>query len=107
VGTLNGCRRGPISAESTLPDVLGSLFVVLLLYIRAYRVFNMVPPRPATHVAKRARVGERTMLACIGCKQRKLKASHKADMCPTIPTDIVPVRWSNPKMPELHQDWKR
>lgn len=29
-----------------------------------------------SHTAKRLRVGERTMLACNGCKQRKLKVVH-------------------------------
>jgi hypothetical protein len=36
-------------------------------------IINMGDSRTDTHQAKRVRVGERTMLACIGCKQKKLK----------------------------------
>jgi hypothetical protein len=30
-------------------------------------------PLKMSHAPKRPRIGERTMLACIGCKQKKLK----------------------------------
>lgn len=35
----------------------------------------MSSQRAGAHTAKRPRLGERTMLACIGCKQKKLKVS--------------------------------
>ncbi|KAI7197640.1 hypothetical protein KC363_g170 [Hortaea werneckii] len=43
----------------------------------------MSRPRPADmpHVAKRPRVGDRTMLACIGCKSRKLKCDGHVPKC--------------------------
>lgn len=36
---------------------------------------------PDSHPAKRPRVGERTMLACINCKQRKLKCDGQTPKC--------------------------
>ncbi|KXH27020.1 hypothetical protein CSIM01_12595 [Colletotrichum simmondsii] len=35
----------------------------------------------STHQAKRPRLGERTMLACIGCKQKKLKCDGQSPKC--------------------------
>lgn len=39
------------------------------------------------HVAKRPRLGERTMLACIGCKQKKLKVSGLCSPSPSSASD--------------------
>ncbi|EPE09054.1 transcriptional activator protein acu [Ophiostoma piceae UAMH 11346] len=41
----------------------------------------MAPPRASTHMAKRPRMGERTMLACITCKQKKLKCDGQSPKC--------------------------
>lgn len=35
----------------------------------------------STHAAKRQRIGERTLLACTGCKQRKLKCDGQSPKC--------------------------
>ncbi|KAF5510549.1 Positive regulator of purine utilization [Colletotrichum siamense] len=41
----------------------------------------MSSQRASTHTAKRPRLGERTMLACIGCKQKKLKCDGQSPKC--------------------------
>ncbi|KAL5341016.1 fungal-specific transcription factor domain-containing protein [Aspergillus crustosus] len=41
----------------------------------------MSPPQAILPAAKRPRIGERTMLACIGCKQKKLKCDGQSPKC--------------------------
>ncbi|KAL4864329.1 hypothetical protein BDV12DRAFT_201196 [Aspergillus spectabilis] len=41
----------------------------------------MSPSQAIPPAAKRPRIGERTMLACIGCKQKKLKCDGQSPKC--------------------------
>lgn len=62
--------------------------------------------------AKKPRLGERTMLACIGCKQRKLKVrslhrSYQSPPLAILTCAVLLVRWPKSQVPELHQDRAR
>jgi hypothetical protein len=52
------------------------------LPLPGFDVITMAPPNMDNpHPVKRPRVGERTLLACVGCKQKKLKARSSTLMC--------------------------
>lgn len=70
------------------------------------------------HPPKRSRIGERTLLACVGCKKRKLKVCYNKpsrlfvlcyEWCGMKDANLIPiaVRWPESKVPKLHQDESR
>ncbi|RMJ10924.1 hypothetical protein CDV36_009431 [Fusarium kuroshium] len=67
----------------------------------------MAPPTTDNpHPVKRPRVGERTLLACVGCKQKKLKARPSTLMY-CVSSDFQIVRWTGAKMSKLLKEWAR